>query len=457
MDGYTTHASQPGLGAVSLASYLTLHGFRVVVKDWYLDTVAVEKFQVIGISTTAFDLPDLAAIVNAIRDKNPDCLIIGGGPLTWSYPPEEIFSAVPDLDFFVNNEGEVTFIELLEAVKLGSEPASVQGISYKCGKVIHTTSPRSKMDPQNIAPPDWSLINLKNRIPLLPFETMRGCPYQCAFCSEVTYWGKPVRFRSIQDILSEMESDIEHFGITTFRISDSCFSAPESRCMEVCKGITERFIKNGVKLKWSAFSRITNLKPALINNLTEAGCVALDIGMESGDTSILKGMKKNYSTTDIIERVSRVRSAGLLAHCNVVVGFPGETKTSIRNTIDTLNEARPDTYHCMLLFVAPNTDLSLHRKEYSLSGDKLNWNHATMSSDEARESMHEIVQSVKNSCLFISGEISSIMLIACGFTRKTVRTFFDNIAHNKISDQEIIMAKKALLKKTEVNLQKIRA
>jgi radical SAM superfamily enzyme YgiQ (UPF0313 family) len=299
----------------------------------------------------------------------------------------------------------------------------------------------------NISAPDWSLINLTDRIPLLPFETMRGCPYQCSFCSEVTYWGKPVRFRNVHEILSEVERDIEQFGITTFRISDSCFSAPEERCIEICDGFIERFIKNGVKFQWSAFSRITNLKPFLIDKVRESGCVALDIGMESGDSSILKGMKKNYESKDIIERVTRVKSSGILAHCNVVVGFPGETNVSIRNTIDTLNVAAPDTYHCMLLYVAPNTDLSINREKYSLYGEKLQWNHATMSCYEAKESMLEIVQSVKNSCLFISGEISAIMLIASGFTPSEVRTFFINIADNKVGDKEHAMSERALLRK----------
>ena len=180
----------------------------------------------------------------------------------------------------------------------------------------------------------------------------------------------------------------------------------------------------------------------------KGGCVALDIGMESGDTAILKGMKKNYESKDIIERVRMVRSTGLLAHCNVVVGFPGETRDSIRRTIDTLNEAQPDTYHCMLLYVAPNTDLSINRNHYMLSGEKLHWNHPTMTSDEAKTHMFEITQSVTNSCLFISGEISSIMLIASGFSQNEVRSFFTNVAKNDIGKQEIMMAKKALLRKT---------
>ncbi|MBN1758659.1 MAG: radical SAM protein [Chitinispirillaceae bacterium] len=446
-DAYVTHATQPGLGAVSLATYMNRAGYKAVVKDWYLDSVPIEEFQIIGISTTALDLNNLADITKKIRIKNPDCLLIGGGPLSWSYSPEEIFTEIQEIDFFVNNEGEITFIDLLVALEKGYDLTGVSGISFRMGDSVHTTPTRTALNPKNISLPDWSLVDFNNRIPLLPFETMRGCPYQCAFCSEVTYWGKPVRFRAVSDILSEVEHDIERFGITTFRISDSCFSAPENRCLEVCSGLTERFINNGVKIQWSAFSRITNLQPFLIEKMKGAGCVALDIGMESGDTAILKGMKKNYESKDIIERVTMVHEAGIIAHCNVVVGFPGETRTSIQNTIDTLNASRPDTYHCMLLYVAPNTDLSIHRNHYSLVGDKLHWNHATMSSDQASEAMNEIVQSVKNSCLFISGEISSIMLIASGFTQNDVRSFFSNIADNKIGDAERAMSEKALLRK----------
>ena len=168
-----------------------------------------------------------------------------------------------------------------------------------------------------------------------------------------------MRFRNIESVIKEIRQDVDEYGIRTFRFVDSCFTAPEERCGEICDSIFEQFIEKGLEIRWTSYGRINNLSRDLLEKMRRAGCVALDIGMESGDRDILQNMKKGYSDRRIVESIETAKDIGILTHCNIVVGFPGETDETIENTIDILNGASPDTYDCMLLYVAPHSHFNL--------------------------------------------------------------------------------------------------
>ena len=443
--GDAIHLTHPGLGAVALATFLRKKGFAVDVQDWYMESVNVADYALVGISSTFLDFMNVEEITQKVRAQNPNCHIAVGGQISWTYRPEDLLNKIPALDTIVYREGELTFFDLATAIEQESDIGAVNGIIYRKNNEVCWTSAREPMDPLHIAIPDWSLLKRENRVPLLPVETARGCVYNCSFCSEVTYWGKPVRFRSIKDVVEEIERDVTEFGIKTFRFADSCFTAPASRSIEICEALIQRFIKAGVLLQWSSFARVTDLNEKLLSKMKEAGCVAIDIGMESGDESILQSMKKNYTREDIIKAVTTAKNFDILTHCNVVVGFPGETPASIDNTIDILNTAQPNSYHCMQLYVAPNTGLSLNKESFGLIGDRLDWQHSTMTSDDMSEIMPKIVKSVKPSCLFLAGEIASIMLVAAGYTPTEVKMFFHNISFGTTGAKEAQMIKTFLV------------
>ncbi len=432
------HDSMPLLGSQLMATVMAEKGHIVTIKDWFLEKIDFQGVDFVGISTTALDLKDLKEIASVIS-KSTQCKLIAGGPLFWSYAPEKVLKEIPQIDFVVLGEGEQTFVELISVLIEDKDVAGVKGIAYnKDGRIV-ITEKRNRLCPESIPAPDWRLLDFKNRLPLLPIETARGCTYNCAFCSEVHYWGKPVRFRNVDHIVDEIKNNYEQLGICTYRISDSCFSAPESRSMQVCDALLEGCIRQGIPLKWSAFARVNNLNGELLEKMKLAGCVALDIGMESGDSAILKGMNKGYSYDDIIEGVRIAKKVGIFTHCNVIIGFPGETPQSIVNTISVLNDAQPDSYHCMLLDMAPNTILSDSPEKFNIQGDRLVWQHDTMSYDQALGYMKDMIARVKFSCLFPGGELSAIMLASIGFDTNRIKRFFRNITRNKIGEQETEM------------------
>jgi radical SAM superfamily enzyme YgiQ (UPF0313 family) len=437
--------SVPILGAVCVATFLEQRGIDVTVMDYYRDERSFAEYGVIGISTIFMDLTHLEDVLGQVRLQNKNATIILGGPLGWTFDPKEVLEKNESIDYIVLREGEETFYELINTLKNEGPTEKVEGIVYRKGGQIIQNSYRMSIASETIPSPAWHLLPLKDRLKIFPIETARGCSYECAYCSEVHFWGKPVRFKNTDQILNEIWSAIKKFNVSTFRITDSCFTAPEDRCIRVCDSINKEFSnKDGSAIKWTSYARLNNLDGKLLEKMKSSGCFALDVGWESGDPSILKRMKKSYDPMHLKEVVRIAREIGILIHCNVLIGFPGETDATISRTIEVLEEAHPDSYTCFHLFFARNSYLYDHAVDYDIRGFGLNWQHATMNSDEAKAAVESMFERVTNVNLFPGGEYISCYLASLGFTIGETKSFFtaiNNIAKNKGLDNDYDLVK----------------
>jgi radical SAM superfamily enzyme YgiQ (UPF0313 family) len=262
---------------------------------------------------------------------------------------------------------------------------------------------------------------------VLPVETSRGCPFSCAYCSEVTYWGKPVRYRSIDSVVAEIQDDAARYGITTLRFTDSCFSAPPARAASLCDAIYEKCSCRGLLVKWSSYARVSNLDYGLLERMKRSGCVALDIGVESGSETMLRAMGRHYAPAAAVEVARIARELGIITNFNVVIGFPGETRESIVETAQLIDRAAPDTYSCFLFYLAAHTRVSALTQKYNLNGQGLKWRHATMSSDEASESMRFIEKSVTSAANLPGGEYFACYLSSLGYTGPQIQRFYREV------------------------------
>jgi anaerobic magnesium-protoporphyrin IX monomethyl ester cyclase len=420
------HSSIPSLGSTVLGSYLKKNGIKVEINDFYIDTPPSCDADIIGISSTFCNIEDVVMIAKYIEDKNPVATIVLGGALSWSMPPTQIFDIVPGIDYIVQREGEQTFLELINAIRNGTDLYSVAGIIFREGGKLFETPQRKFMNFTDIAQPDWTLMRIPSpkRFPVLPIETSRGCPYNCAYCSEVTYWGKPVRYCNSAKVTEEIISDAEKFGVTSFRFSDSCFSAPPVRCGEICDAIYEECVKAGIPVKWSSYARIENLDEVLLEKMKRSGCIALDIGLESGSIEVLRKMGRGYSPRDAIKAAKTARRLDILTNFNIVVGFPSETQQTVNDTIDLINEASPDTFTTFLFYLAPHTRARDNLSQFQLEGDGMLWKHSTMNSGEAIEAMFRINKEVTRSTSFPAGEHIASYLASCGYSNKEIRDIF---------------------------------
>jgi len=244
---------------------------------------------------------------------------------------------------------------------------------------------------------------------------------------------------------------VDRFGITTFRFIDSCFSAPPNRSAEVCDAIYHRCTKDGIGIKWSSFGRIENLSYGLLEKMKRSGCVALDIGVESGDSSILRRMGRNYSRKAVVEVARAAREIGIITNFNVIVGFPGETKETVQRTAELIDQAAPDTFSCFVLFLAPNSRAYCRPEKYGIEGEGLSWKHATMTSEEAAEAMLWLTQEVSRSTSFPGGEHVACYLTSVGYSQDEIRDFYRAIGSlaRCSTDQEALSVVTEVIRRCE--------
>ncbi len=418
----------PPMGPVAIGTYLRHHNIEVKIEDYFLDGIHGSDFDIVGISSTFMVLEDIAKIVEIVRQQNTSAKIVLGGPLSWIIPPAVILERVPDIDYIIRKEGEEAFLKLIGAISCNGDPRLVEGVLFRDQEkgVIVETPPQIPVDIEELPLPAWELMGIPSsqRLPVLPVETSRGCPYNCAYCAEVTYWSKPVRYRSNDRVTNELLSNVQNYGISTFRFTDSCFSAPPERCAQICDAIYEKCINNGIPLKWSAYSRIENLSPSLLDKMKRSGCVALDVGLESGSPIVLRRMGKNFDPEIAVTIAKAARESGIIIHYNLIVGFPGETRETLQATTELVERAAPDTYTCYVLLLTPNSRVYEQRDKFGIDGSGISWKHATMSSEEAKEAQRKLVREVTSSTDFAGGEHFTCYLTSLGYSQEEIRSLY---------------------------------
>jgi radical SAM superfamily enzyme YgiQ (UPF0313 family) len=181
--------------------------------------------------------------------------------------------------------------------------------------------------------------------------TSRGCPAMCTFCLwPQTHSGHRWRLRSSDDIRDEVKYALEAFPhLREIFFDDDTFNYRKERTVELCAKLKP------LNFTWSCTSRVTTDYDTL-KAMKDAGCRLLIVGYESGDPQILKNIKKG-ATIDMAERfTANCKKLGLVIHGDFIVGLPGETRESIRKTIDFAKKLDNETIQVSIAHPYPGTE-----------------------------------------------------------------------------------------------------
>ena len=269
--------------------------------------------------------------------------IIGGYQPTLA--PESV-AKHPAIDYAVRGEGEHTFRELIDYIDGNNGNTSlrnIDGISYKNkeGKVLHNQDRKLELNLDNFPMPRRDLLDDKKYIYLgarvAQLETSRGCPHNCKFCCIIKMWrnsDRPVTYRtkSTKRIMQEIY-DIDWKNDFIFFCEDN-FTIKIRRTKE----ILETMIRSGIpnKMYFSCQSRVDTLyrNPVLIDLMHKAGMRQVFLGIESVHQKSLDAMNKQNLTPNMVRKVvSMLQDRGISIFGGIIIGFPGETKTMVRQNI----------------------------------------------------------------------------------------------------------------------------
>jgi len=183
----------------------------------------------------------------------------------------------------------------------------------------------------------------------------------CTFCLwPQTHSGHRWRLRSTQDIFNECRYLLENFpGLKEVFFDDDTFNYRKARTLELCAELKK------LNFTWSCTSRVTTDYETL-KAMKDAGCRLLIVGYESGDEQILRNIKKG-ATIDMAKRfTANCHKLGLLIHGDFIVGLPGETRDTLRNTIDFAKRLDIETIQVSIAHAFPGTEFYDYAKKNNL-------------------------------------------------------------------------------------------
>lgn len=325
------------LGLAYLAAYAREqhHDLEFHVLDTRVATPAETRrffgtaFDLIGITVYSPVYYEVISIFNRIKKADSSVRICLGGPYVTTIK-EEIFKETP-ADFAVIGEGEVTFSELIECIKGKRVPEEISGLMYMDvdGKV-RTNPVREKIQDLNKLPvPAYDLFPM-HRYPLHRLVTSRGCPYACAWCNSSSIWDRSIRMMNAEKMILEVEYLIKNYGKKIFVFGDNSFNIDLQRVEAFC----ELLLRKKLEILWSVSLRADNMNQELAYKMRRAGCYNVAIGVESANNKILEKIGKGTKIENISAGIKMLKKAGIEIMSQYVIGNPGETLETIKESIE---------------------------------------------------------------------------------------------------------------------------
>lgn len=357
------------IGIYYVAALLKEKNYAVEIINWQklsrspeeIGAVLKEKkADVIGFSILQANRWGGIGIAKVAKQINPDVQIVFGG-ITPTFLWKHFLTHFPEIDCIVRGEGEYTFLKLIQSYekKEFENIGSIRGIAYR-----KNNTPVKTPD----AEPIRDLDELPNPAKYFTFEHLalsRGCPGNCTFCGSPKFWGQRVRFHSASYFVDQLELQYKK-GIRFFLISDDTFTFKKDRVIEICRQILER----GLQITWFAISRVNFITEEVACWMRKAGCIQISFGVESGSPKIRKILNKMITNEQIKNAFRITLRYGILPRAYIIYGSPGETRKTIQESIDLINEIKPLViiFHVLVLF--PGTAIYLDfKKRFSISDD----------------------------------------------------------------------------------------
>jgi magnesium-protoporphyrin IX monomethyl ester (oxidative) cyclase len=325
---------------------------------------------------------DAANVCRIAKETDPDIVTVVGGAHAGGMAPEFI-NQHRDVDFVVQGEGEVTLLDLLNQLKGGQDFSGLDGIAYRENGSSRYI-PKSKYIEQldEIAFPARHLFAMEKYFasasshstfrdsPFTQIITSRGCPCKCTFCALGNHWGNRQRMRSAANVLDEIEVLVSHYGVREIHFEDDNLTADKKRAMDIFDGMIER----GFDISWNVPSgmAVYTLDEELIEKMKESGCYSVSLAIESGNQQVLhKLMNKPVNLKTVPHLAKKIREVGMDARGFFIIGYPDETRETIRQTIDFARELELDWSYFFIASPLPNTKMyrTCIEKGYIKEGD----------------------------------------------------------------------------------------
>jgi anaerobic magnesium-protoporphyrin IX monomethyl ester cyclase len=356
----------PTVGLAILAAVLEKNGFEVTVLDCpalhmayhhIKQEIASFKPDIVGITSVTPTFTSALKVAHIAKEAYSQTLVVLGGPHV-TIADDQFILQNQDVDVIVKGEGEQTMVDLVHFVLGTIRLEEVAGITYqKNGQLVRTPNRQCIENLDELPPPAYHYFPL-NKYRIfgklgLPMETGRGCISECSFCLIPQIGGDSYRTKTPTNIVDEMEWLKDHYHPDFLTFNDEVFTLDKKRVLAVCSEILQRKIS----IPWDCQTRVDLVSKELLYKMRKANCQLVNFGVESGSQKILDAMKKGTTIEQNEEAIRWAKKAGLSVTVSLIIGYPGETLETLKQTIDFMKKTEPDDIYLFLATPYPNTEL----------------------------------------------------------------------------------------------------
>ena len=345
------HPLFPPLGLSYMAAVLEQNDIEVKIfdcpvceKDHDKLKSELDSFQptIVGIGAMTPIIESALKSANVSKQVCPDAKVVMGGPHA-TFADKQIISDEKDVDIIVRGEGEETLLELAKQSPEMQKIGDIQGITFRKDNQVVRSVDRPFIQNLDALPfPAYKYIQMKRYritgMKLLPIISSRGCPFQCSFCVASQMFGAKYRARSSKNVLDELEWLKNEYNAEGIAFQDDTLTFDKKRALEICDGMIERKLK----LPWGCSSRADVVTKEVLAKMAKAGCDEICFGVESGCQRIRDSLKKKVTTEQCENAIKWAKEAGIFVTVSVILGYPGETKETLRESLEFVRQVEPD-------------------------------------------------------------------------------------------------------------------
>jgi len=354
------------LGLGYLAAVLEKNQYQVDIIDCQALKLTYEDFKneiskrkpdIVGMTSTTLTYKSALQIAKIAKEVHPNCVTVLGGSHA-TFWDENALQECPSLDIIARKEGENTLLELVQRLEADKSYSDVIGTTCRNGKGVVRNPDRPYIENLDELPfPAHHLFPLEHlrkygKI-VFPLSTSRGCTFWCNFCSAVRMFGRRYRMRNPQNVADELEFLHKEYDAQQFTFYDDAFSVDQARAKEICDEIQKRKLK----IAWDCETRVDMVTKELLMDMKKAGCLAVWFGGEAGSQRVLDSMSKGLTLGKIKNSFKMAKDAGLMTIASVILGFPDETPESALETINFVEEIKPDDVGYYIATPYPGTPM----------------------------------------------------------------------------------------------------
>lgn len=283
----------------------------------------------VGIPSAWASIHSDLELSKGIKDKLPSVKIVMWG-VNVTVDPELALSC-EHVDYVILGEPERAFLNIVNGVL-------VENTAYKSGSGIILTKRALDQDldllpfpARDLLPNDKYVAPYVQRNPFTTISTSRGCPYsKCTFCPSNVWYMDQVRYRSVGNVMEEIDEIVNKFKINSIIFRDQSLTFEEGRLIELC----DEVIDKDYPISWRCFSGVKAVNKKLLSLMKKAGCYQINYGFENGSQDILDLSNKGITLEESESAARLTREAGIELSGSFMLGMFGDTDETINKTID---------------------------------------------------------------------------------------------------------------------------